>query len=250
MKKFKFNAVLASALSLGIVCGSPVFAAKEEVEMPSDLSQKPVPILRRQNATVADDMAARSREAHEEPRLRRQNATVADDMAARSKEAPEEPKLTRHDATVSPRDIALFKVVSRRKELSEFKDQGSVKTPKILTQSTKSLANKFNLLGNIVFMCGQEGVRIDERLKRFDSAIQSEKLFKFAKKVGAFNIPVTSGNFISTFLNRRHPNNRQAVYRILLDLVSYSVENDLEEESAIFYDILELCFELEGQPIE
>ena len=250
MKKFKFNAVLASALSLGIVCGSPVFAAKEEVEMPSDLSQKPVPILRRQNATVADDMAARSREMHEEPRLRRQNATVADDMAARSREAHEEPKLTRHDATVSPRDIALFKVVSRRKELSESKGQSSAKTPKILTQSTKSLANKFNLLGNIVFMFGKEWVRIDERLERFDLAIQSKKLFKFAQKVRAFDIPIKCGNFISTFLDVRHPNNRQAVYRILLDLVSYSVENDLEEESAIFYDILELCFELEGQPIE
>lgn len=66
MKKFKFSAVLASALSLGIVCGSPVFAARKEVKMPSKLSQELVPVLQRQNATVNAEVIAEWKKSSEE----------------------------------------------------------------------------------------------------------------------------------------------------------------------------------------
>ena len=42
MKKFKLNAVLASVLSLGLICSSSVCASREGVEIPEELSEKSV----------------------------------------------------------------------------------------------------------------------------------------------------------------------------------------------------------------
>ena len=81
--KIKLNAVLASVLSLGVVCSSSVFAAKQGSGMPSGFGSQQVPILTRQNATIVsfERQAAAILLNEQRSSLVRQNATINSRMA-------------------------------------------------------------------------------------------------------------------------------------------------------------------------
>lgn len=69
MKKFKLNAVLASVLSLGIVCSSPAFAAKKGVRVTSKLNQELVPVFQRQNEILNPKMIAELKQVSEKSKV-------------------------------------------------------------------------------------------------------------------------------------------------------------------------------------
>ena len=82
MKKFKLNSVLASVLSLGVVCSGSVFASEERASTPK-LPEEPVTTaLTRQNAQVFETPRTGTpvleNENEEESPLTRQNAQVFD----------------------------------------------------------------------------------------------------------------------------------------------------------------------------
>lgn len=81
--KIKLNAVLASVLSLGVVCSGSAFAAKQGSDMPSGFGSQQVPILTRQNATIVsfERQAAAILLSEQRSSLVRQNATITPRMA-------------------------------------------------------------------------------------------------------------------------------------------------------------------------
>lgn len=215
MKKNKLNAVVASVLSLGIVCSGSVFATRGEGKDSKRIGKKVVICTRNEMEKGAEMVRGKSRkkievkpknELREEPKLRRCNATLNSSTFEKARIAPKTQK---------------SKIHSTKKVKSETVDKLGKKT--IAMGAIKVLLDRKL---SIISKCSKNWVTL-------------RSLFGME---GFKKLPLDSEEFISESLSCH-----DELCRILSGLDAQSIMNGLTYESEIFSDLLRICGEIYNQ---
>ena len=207
MKKFKLNAVIASILSLGIVCSGSVFASKVEGKDSRRIGKKVVICTASEMKKGAEMLKIKpKKKIVEEPKLRRCNATLNSSTFEKARIAPKTQKSKIH---------SVKKIESKPVNKSEEK-KITIGTIKILLDEKLDAINK----------CSKEWVNL--------RSLFGMQRFK--------ELPLSSEEFISKSLLYH-----DELCRILISLEAQSVMNGLKHESDIFSDLQGICDEIYSQ---